>query len=592
MSPSGPNRGVLRRGALSRRTLLGGALVGLVPLSGCVRIPTSGGIEPVDAEPRQADPSVAVAADPPQPGSAPLGIVTGFLQAMAYYQPDYARAREYLASGVRAKWRPEEGVRVFADNYYPTATDRSASLSAPVVGRIGADGSYRPTTGDISLDFGLVQEDREWRIGHPPPGLLVSQYDFAQFYQSYNLYFYEPTMTSLVPDPIFLPGGNQTATSLVTRLLRGPSDWLTAGVVSAMPGQTTLNVSAPISATGVVEVSFNDAIAGLNDQQRSQVAAQVTWTLRQISGVTGVRLLMNGTPWSVPRDEVDGVVPINALQFDGPVPPQLSSALVGATPAGVIRIEDNGQTTEVPGTWARVKGISSLALSADGTGVAAVVGQALRTGRLDDSQPAQVVTGERLLRPQFARDGGLWTIDSRSGGGSVVWRVGNGGKAERVRAPALADGRVVAYRLSPDGVRMAVLLQRGSDVQLGLVLVNRSKTAPVLESWRTIALYLAQRDRVSQLTDVAWLDATNLMVLGAVGRTAPLGPYVTAQDGATTQSVGNPDQWNATMIAASPRDPAAVRAVLRGSGGQVWRYEDDFTWVQIADGVTTVAFPG
>lgn len=578
-----------------RRVLLGGAgLIGLAGVSGCVSIPTSGGIEQVSSQPRQSDPSVAVDPAPPQPGATPLSVVSGLLQAMAYNVSDYAIAREYLTTDARARWRPATGVQVFADDYFPTGTDESAQLQAPLVGLIGADGSYRPAAGELTIDFGLVRENDEWRVGTPPKGLLVSQFDFAQYYQSFNMYFYEPGMQCLVPDPVFQAGGDQTATALIRRLLQGPSDWLTAGVVSALPAQTQLNVSAPVNAAGVVEVSFSDAVSGLGDQQRSQLAAQVLWTLRQLDGVTGARLLMNGVPWSVPGADPDGVIAVGAVEFDGPIPSQVSSALIAAHPGGVLRVEETG-TTPVDGPWAGVKGITSMALANAGDPLAAVVGGTLLTGALSE-QPAQVLTGQRLLRPQFSRFRELWTIDARDNG-AVVWRALDG-KTQRVSAPSLNDGRVIAFRLAPDGVRMAVLRQRGSTIALGMVLVNRTKAQPVLEGWRTVPLYLPQRDQVAQLVDLAWLNATSLMVLGSVDRSAPLGPYITSQDGATTQSAGNPDQWNATLLAASPREPASprdlnvLRAVLRGSGGRVFRYEDDFTWVQVTDGVTTLAFPG
>lgn len=578
---------------LGRRALLGGVLGGVAAaLTGCVSIPTAGPIERVSVPPRPTDDSVAVVPDPPQAAASPVALVTGFLQAMAYNIGDYAVAREYLASGVRAAWRPASGVQVFADDYFPNTTEGSVVLQAPLVGRIAADGSYRPDADELVFDFGLVQENKEWRIGRPPAGLLVSQFDFTQFYQSFNLYFYEPGSLCLVPDPIFLPGGDQSATSLVQRLLKGPTNWLKTAVVSALPAQTTLNVSAPIDTNGVVEVSLSDAVSGLTEDQRSRVAAQLTWTLQQLSGVVGVRLLMNGSPWSVPQSNAQGVVPIGALEFKSPIPPQLSKTLVGATADGAVRIDDNGRTTPLDGVWGRQKSIRAVALSGDGGALAAVVGPQLLSGPVADTgtDPVALARGSNLLRPQFSRFGELWSIDARPDETPVVWRVVDG-KAARVAAPALAQGRVLAFRLAPDGVRMGVLRRQGTSVELGLVLVNRTKAEPVLDSWLTVPLSLPQRDRLSALADLAWLDATTIMVLGATSPGAALGPYTTSQDGSVTQSNGNPDQWLAIELAASPREPEVI-AVLRGTNDRVWRYEDDFSWVQIAEGVTTLAFPG
>lgn len=585
---------------MMRRRLLLGTLTGTLAgtsagaLSGCVTIPTSGGVEPADARPRQPNPQVEVAPEPPPPGSSPLDVVSGFLQAMAYYQPDYGVARQYLATPIRSGWHPESGVAIFANDYYPSATDTSATLQAPLAGRILADGSYESTGSQLNLDFGLVKESGEWRISKPPSGLLVSQYDFDQFYRTFNLYFFEPHMGSLVPDPIYLPNGNQTATTLMTRLLRGPTEWLRPAVVSALPAETTLSLSAPMDSAGVVDVSFSDAVASVSDQQRSLIAAQVTWTLKQLSGVTGVRFTVSGRHWAVPRDEVDQVVPVSALEMDGPIPQQVSTQLVGATDSGVVRIDDaGGRLARVEGPWGSTKGITSLAMTAEGSEVAGVINDvALKTAPLADAKVASSINGERLLRPEYSRFGELWTVDSRSQGPSEFWRIVDG-KATRIHATALeGGGRVLAFRLSPDGVRMAIIQQREGTLQLGLVAVNRARANPVLSSWRAVGVYQPQGTPVRVLADVAWLDATTLMALGAPDATSQLSPYTTRQDGSSTKAAGNPDQWNAAMLASSPREPPAVRAVLKGAKGQVWRYEDDYTWVQIAEGLRTVAYAG
>lgn len=576
-----------------RRALLGAALGGpLLALSGCVSIPTHGDVERADARPRRPDPSVEVAPQPPTAGASPLSVVTGFLQAMGYYQRDYAVARQYLTSAAQAQWQPEAGVSIYANNYFPSATEKNATLTAPLTGRLLGDSSYRPAGKQLSIDFGMVKQKGEWRIGKPPQGLLISQYDFDQFYHSFDLYFFEPHMSSLVPDPIYLPNGNQSATTLLTRLLQGPTDWLRPGVVSAIPAKTTLSVAAPVDPNGVVDVSLSDAVADLGDQQRSLVAAQFTWTLRQLSGVTGVRFSVNGAHWSVRRDEVNQVVPISALALDGPIAPQVSTQLVGATRDGVVKIDDTGGHLDpVSGPWAKTRNVSSLALTAEGATVAAVVGASLLVGPLADQQLKTFVSGERLLRPQYSRFGELWVVDSRTAGPSRFWRVVDD-SVSTVATNGLGGGRVLAFRLSPDGLRLAVLQRRGSSIQLGIVLVNRSGTAPVLESWRTVGVYQSQGNALPVLSDVAWLDATSLMVLAAPDDNTQPSPYILTQDGSSSSSAGNPDQWNATMLAASPHEPPTVKVVLVGQNSQVWRYEDDYTWAKIATGVTTVAYAG
>ena len=45
---------------------------------------------------------------------------------------------------------------------------------------------------------------------------------FDRSFARFNLYFYDQTGRVLLPDPVFIPRGEQTATNLVRGLLAGP----------------------------------------------------------------------------------------------------------------------------------------------------------------------------------------------------------------------------------------------------------------------------------------------------------------------------------------------------------------------------------
>src|SRR5699024_9540994 len=108
-------------------------------------------------------------------------------------------------------------------DYFPEVTDDSAMLEVPLVGRLSADRTYRGASGTLRLDFQLVQDrNGQWRISHPPEGLLITEYNFEQFYRPANLYYFEPGMGSLVPSPIYLPRSNLSASSLMRWLVNGP----------------------------------------------------------------------------------------------------------------------------------------------------------------------------------------------------------------------------------------------------------------------------------------------------------------------------------------------------------------------------------
>ena len=73
-----------------------------------------------------------------------------------------------------------------------------------------------------TLDIRLVSEDGQWRIDNPVNALVVPTSFFDRSFARFNLYFYDQTGRVLLPDPVFIPRGEQTATNLVRGLLAGP----------------------------------------------------------------------------------------------------------------------------------------------------------------------------------------------------------------------------------------------------------------------------------------------------------------------------------------------------------------------------------
>lgn len=571
----------------------------LILLPGCAQIPTTGPVEAGDARGHVPDAAVEIAPEGPVRGANPRTIVDGFLQAMANYQQGYQVAREYLAPEVRDVWRPDEGVAIYADGYGVSATLDSAVLEAPQVARVGPDGAYEHHHVPMRLDFGMVRDqDGEWRISQPPRGLLVSQYLFAKFYQRVNTYFFDPNYTMLVPDPIYLPRGNRTATPLLQALLRGPTEWLRPVVLSAIPPQTKLSLqAASVDARGVVEVSLNDAVVGLGEEQRGRMVGQITWTLGQLAGVTGVRLTVNGAPYPTREQNPQGIVPVSVSTFLDPISTQQNLQLFGVTAEGVVRLNETPRGAElvpVPGPLGRMRGIASVAPSLTGDQVAVVNDNRTQVtvGPLSDNQPRRVFEGSGILRPQFARskESELWLVDD-DGDHQAFRLVAQDGRVTRVGSPAFDGARIVAFRLAPEGVRMAAIVERAGRTELGLARINRSVDEIVVEEWRPVPL----GDEVatpapSRLVDVGWADATTLMVLAAEDAKKPVKPYKLDVNAADIAELGQSDNWQAETLATSPR-PRAVRAVIVGRTGS-WRYEDEYRWPVLAQGLAAAAFPG
>ena len=55
-----------------------------------------------------------------------------------------------------------------------------------------------------------------------PDALIVPDSWFEQRFRQVSLYFFDPSARILVPEPVFVPRGEQLATALTSALLRGP----------------------------------------------------------------------------------------------------------------------------------------------------------------------------------------------------------------------------------------------------------------------------------------------------------------------------------------------------------------------------------
>ena len=87
-------------------------------------------------------------------------------------------------------------------------------------------GATGPPGARETLDLRLVSEDGQWRIDNPVNALVVPTSFFDRSFARFNLYFYDQTGRVLLPDPVFIPRGEQTATNLVRGLLAGPGSIL------------------------------------------------------------------------------------------------------------------------------------------------------------------------------------------------------------------------------------------------------------------------------------------------------------------------------------------------------------------------------
>ena len=579
---------------MRRTSLLLSAALALLALltAGCVSVPTSGPIEKVEGQPPECQNCINVDVAPPSPGDDPKQIVQGFLRATSNFQPNYAVAREFLTTGAAEKWAPESGVSIYSGSLQ--AAGNTVILDGRLVGSLGPDRAYLAQDRAWRVNFGMVQEDGEWRISTPPPGLMVAEFAFSSFYQSYNVYFVG-NGSAMVPNPIFLPNlRNQAsiASVLMRALLNGPSHWLGPAVTSAIPAGTALSVDAVTITNGVAHVALSDDVLSLNEGQRTLLAAQVLYTL-QPTGIQGVVFTVNQQPYVIPGADPDTFeVTLDARYrvFD-PIPPGIVGSLYVARDGKVQvspSIVDATQGVPLPGSLGAGRWpINQLAASATGSQVAAVTdgGTVLRRSTTRDGAVSTVIDGVvGLLRPGFTRFGELWAV-GRSDGHQRLW-VERDGKLAEIESTILNRGSIKAFSISPDGVRMALIREIDGQVELGLARIIRGERIR-LDGWRVLDVTRTTTPDLSALQDLTWSDATTLAVLAGASTDTPLTVYRVSQDASTVAAVGEPITWDAVALTAALTTQTVV--VLDRSG-QTWR-DGSTQWVALLDKVSAVACP-
>ncbi|MGY1740756.1 MULTISPECIES: LpqB family beta-propeller domain-containing protein [unclassified Blastococcus] len=546
-----------------------GALVA-VALAGCSTVPSSSPTVQITQEPARTAEAVGIEPLEPEEGATPEEIVRGFIDAAASTARNHPVARQYLTPEAAEAWSDEGTITVLAADYATvTASPGTVTVTADQVGSVDPRGVFSIGVQDYTRQFTLAEVDGEWRITDPPDdGLLMLQPDFERIYDQRAVYFVDPTLQRVVPDPRYLIQGDAQPTALVERLLAGPSPALAAGVRNLLSGATLVRSVSVAGQSVTVDLS---GIADLTAPQLSVLCAQLVWTLQQLPGSPSVQLLVDGEPL-----RLDGLPEQQTVEdWSGFDPEKAPVGAVGHFLAdGALRLVDGSPAPGPAGEGAY--GLQSAAVSTDTrTGErSSMVGVTVRDGRavlLRGSYGGdleEVLAGEALTVPTVAATRNeFWTVRDYTD----VVRVPAEGAPQPVDATSLAAlGRASLLQLSPDGVRAAVIVN-GNQLYVGTVV--RAEDSPVtLRDLRPIAPSLVG------VTDVAWAAADRLLVL-ASGGTEDGAPYSLGVDGwglTPVATAGLPGQ--PTTIAAAPEQQPLISA-----RGEMWQLSGG-TWVTLQRG--------
>jgi hypothetical protein len=574
-------------------------LATLLGAAGCVTVPISGPIEKVEGQEAGCQNCVNVQVQPPGVGDKPRDIVEGYLRATSNYQPNYSVAKQFLSQMAVEKWSPESGASIYTGSPTATANPETVRLTGRLVGGLLPDRTYIARDQDLQIDFRLVQENGEWRIDDPPPGLMVAEYSFTSFYQPYDLYFVGNS-TSLVPDHIHLPALSNpanVASALMKALLKGPSKWLKPAVASVIPPNTSLSVDSVTITDGIAEVPLSDSVLALPDPQRSLLAAQIVYTLRQVGGVRGVLIKVDEQPYRVPvpgSDPTSFTIPVDAIPREIDPVPFVSEDQLYAVRRGAVELIRTTTNTPAPEPLGGPLGkaafhVDALAVSATNTDLA------VTTDRRTTLRRASIATGAPgtpktllsgvtdLLRPQFTRYGEIWEIGRQGGPRQRMWMFTD--KKIDVVTPDLGDEEVTAFKISPDGTRMALVRRtaRGGS-ELGLAKIIRSPDKITVDGWQVLNTAQTSMPPIRTIADVAWLDATELLVLGAADSASAYAPYRVVADASRITPEGEPQNWDAVELAVLPRTQAAIIVGRQGT----WK-DDGSQWLPFLEKITHIS---
>jgi hypothetical protein len=529
-------------------------------------------VQITDAPSRPSE-SVGIEPLPPEHGATPEEIVRGFIEAAASARQGHPVAKEHLTPAAAKSWSDEGDITLLSPDFATVATAAgSVTLTANPVGTVDPRGVFTVGgSGVFTRQFNLEKVNGEWRISDPPNGLIILEPDFERVYDERDVFFLDPTGQRVVPDPRLLIKGNAQPTALVQRILDGPSGPVAAGVRNPLTGVQLRNAVTINDQSAVVDLT------GLPVDPApvlSQICAQIVWTLAPLSQTVEIRV--DGEPVNL-----DGVPPQQTREdwaaFDPDAVPL--DAVGHYLSGGAVHTVTAGAPAPGPaGTGAY--GLSSAAVSADPrtgklsflVGVHSDASGAVLYAGPYDKDLAQVLTASTLSAPTVAATRSeAWVVRD----GSDVVRVPAGAAPQAVSAPTLQGlGRAAVLRLSPDGVRAALVVAGPSGSALYVGTVVRAQDGSVeLRDLRGIAPSL------SSVVDVAWRDSGSVVVLASDQRQDRVDPYTVGVDGwalSTLPSAGLPSQPES--IAAAP-----TRQPLVDAGGTIWQLAGG-TWVTLVRG--------
>lgn len=494
------------------------AVLILASLTGCLRMPESGPVVVNRQTPTASDqtgPFIEPA--PPAAGESPAEIVRHFLDAMMASSLQTSVARQFLTREAASTWDPEAETIVYG-SAAPSGDTDTVEVSLTGVNRLDRNGSWVGREEVGRLRFPIVRQDGEYRIAQVPNALVVPERWFVLRFRQLSLYYFDPTGSILVPEPVYVPRGEQLATSAVTALLAGPpereeGDPAVVTRTFAPPG-LTVELSVVVDGEGVARVVLQGDPTGIDRDVLPLFLAQLAWTLRQDPQVRFLTLTIGGEPVALP-----GAVNRLSVDFGSPYDPTVadaSSLLFGLRSGRLVRASP-GAEESLGGPLGRTAyGVREVAVDFEATRVAAVTSDGRRillTGVDDPTARVEEVLsgGVDLSKPSWDAHGDLWVLDRRSSGGRVALIGPDGVRSITLTGVTGAQARRLL--VSRDGSRYAAIVRDGSTDTVVVGRIARGADGAPTRGVAARGVYPGVGETGLRVSSFGWVAADRLAVV-------------------------------------------------------------------------------
>ena len=535
--------------------------------SGCVGMPDSGPVHESDTLPNSSEVEASAKnAVPPRAQAPPADIAKGFVDAMSAWPIQIDVARQFLSEEAAAAWKPDRATITFEGALPPEVSGEEATIQLSEAEQLDANGAWRGRlpTDEQSLRFDLALEDGEYRITNPPDALIVPATWFAQRFVQASLYFFDRTGRILVPEPVFVPRGDQLASTLTNRLL-DPGESLQGISRSYLP-TVDAGLSVPVSDAGVAEIDLGGNNAGPQDpDDLSKMLAQLGWTLRQVPGIRALRVSIGGE--DLPLAGADGEYGVTEGQQFDPASPSVNPLLYGLRDGHLVYGDAPDSLEPAPGPLGEEQssGLRSVSVNLDesrAVGVS-VDGTSLVRAPVRDHSGARPVTivSDRtdLLPPAWDFTGRMWVVDNTATGAVVSYW--SRGRLVPLTVPQVSRGEVRAFLVSRDATRFVAVVRgaNGDQVRVGRIRYDDQGNDPRAGSTRQIQVEGVDEARI---TDIAWTSPTSVLVVRPIsGETSQVSTLPV--DGAPTESQSVYVSGRVIVLAAAPDDASTPYAATK-----------------------------